>query len=31
VGSRSIFAYADIKGVPQKKLPDYGNLENILG
>jgi hypothetical protein len=31
VGSRSIFAYCDIKGVPQKKLPDYGNLSNILG
>jgi len=31
VGSRSIFAYADIKGVPQKRLPDYGNLQTILG
>ncbi len=31
VGSQSIFAYADIRGVPQKKLPDYGDLDNILG
>jgi len=31
VGSRSIFAYCDIRGVPQKKLPDYGDLDNILG
>ena len=31
VGSRSIFAYCDIKGVPQKKLPDYGNLTDVLG
>ena len=31
VGSRSIFAYCDIKGIPQKNLPDYGNLTNILG
>jgi len=31
VGSRSIFAYCDIKGVPQKALPDYGNLTTILG
>ena len=31
VGSRSIFAYCDISGVPQKTLPDYGNLSNVLG
>jgi hypothetical protein len=31
LGSRSIFAYCDIKGVPQKALPDYGNLDSILG
>jgi hypothetical protein len=31
VGSRSIFAYCDIKGVPQKRLPDYGNLTHVLG
>ena len=31
VGSQSIFAYCDIKGMPQKTLPDYGNLSNILG
>ena len=31
VGSRSIFAYCDINGVPQKTLPDYGNLSNLLG
>ena len=31
VGSRSIFAYCDVKGVPQKKLPDYGDLTNVLG
>ncbi len=31
VGSRSIFAYCDILGVPQKTLPNYGNLSNILG
>jgi len=31
VGSGSIFAYCDIKGVPQKTLPDYGNLANVLG
>ncbi len=31
IGSRSIFAFCDVKGVPQKNLPDYGNLENILG
>ncbi|NLX54408.1 MAG: hypothetical protein GXY58_04785 [Planctomycetaceae bacterium] len=31
VGSRSIFAYCDIKGVPQKALPDYGNLTDVLG
>ena len=31
VGSGSIFAYCDIKGIPQKNLPDYGNLTNILG
>ncbi len=31
VGSRSIFAYCDIQGVPQKPLPDYGNLDSILG
>jgi hypothetical protein len=30
VGSRSIFAYCDINGVPQKTLPDYGNLSNLL-
>ena len=24
VGSRSIFFYADIEGVPAKKLPDWG-------
>jgi len=28
VGSRSIFTYCDIKGVPQKKLPDYGNPQD---
>lgn len=31
VGSRSIFAYCDIKGVPAKNLPDWGNLAPILG
>ena len=31
VGSRSIFAYADIAGVPRKQLPDYGNLSDVLG
>lgn len=31
VGSRSIFAYCDVQGVPQKRLPDYGNLSNVLG
>jgi len=31
VGSGSIFAYCDIKGIPQKNLPDYGNLTDILG
>ena len=31
VDSQSIFAYSDIQGVPQKALPDYGNLQNILG
>jgi hypothetical protein len=31
VGSQSIFAFCDVVGVPQKKLPDYGNLTNILG
>ena len=31
VGSGSIFAYCDIKGVPQKKLPDYGELSKVLG
>lgn len=31
VGSGSIFAYCDIKGIPQKNLPDYGNLTKILG
>ncbi|KKN32868.1 hypothetical protein LCGC14_0809530 [marine sediment metagenome] len=31
VGSHSIFAYCDVKGVPQKKLPDYGDLTNVLG
>jgi hypothetical protein len=31
VGSRSIFAYCDISGVPQKMLPDYGNLSKVLG
>jgi hypothetical protein len=31
VGSRSIFAYADIKGVPAKKLPDWGKLDDVLG
>jgi len=27
----SIFAYCDIQGVPRKKLPDYGNLQTVLG
>lgn len=31
VGSRSIFAYADVASVKQKKLPDWGNLGDILG
>jgi hypothetical protein len=31
VGSRSIFAYCDIQGVPQKRLPDYGDLTSVLG
>ena len=31
VGSRSIFAYADISSVPQKNLPDWGNLGGVLG
>jgi hypothetical protein len=31
VGSRSIFSYCDIRGVPQKQLPDYGNLKDVLG
>lgn len=31
VGSRSIFAYCDIAGVPQKNLPDYGDLSTVLG
>ncbi len=31
VGNRSIFAFCDVKGVPQKKLPDYGDLTNVLG
>lgn len=31
VGSRSIFAYCDVKGVPQKNLPNFGDLENVLG
>lgn len=31
IGSRSCFFYADIAGVPQKTLPDYGNLSNLLG
>ncbi len=31
VGSRSIFAYCDINGVPQKKLPDWGDLRSVLG
>ena len=30
-GSGSLFFYADIEGVPQKALPDYGNLTDILG
>ena len=31
VGSKSIFAYCDVKGVPRKNLPDYGDLTNVLG
>lgn len=31
VGSHSIFAYLDVVGYPQKKLPDYGQLDSILG
>jgi len=31
VGSNSIFAYCDIQGIPQKNLPDYGDLTKILG
>jgi hypothetical protein len=31
VGSRSMFFYCDVKGVPQKNLPDYGNLAGVLG
>ena len=31
VGNNSIFAYCDIAGVPQKQLPDYGKLDDILG
>ncbi len=31
VGNRSIFAYCDVKGVPRKNLPDFGDLENVLG
>ncbi len=31
VGSRSIFGYCDITGMPQKTLPDYGTLSNVLG
>jgi hypothetical protein len=31
VGTGSIFAYCDINGVPQKKLPDWGNLKHVLG
>lgn len=31
VGSRSIFAYADVAGVPAKNLPDYGNLSHVMG
>jgi hypothetical protein len=29
VGSRSIFAYADVNSVPQKQLPDYGTTEYL--
>jgi len=31
VGSDSIFAYCDINGVPQKTLPDWGNLAQVMG
>lgn len=31
VGNRSIFAFCDVEGVPQKKLPDYGDLDHVLG
>jgi len=31
VGSRSICAYCDVQGVPQKKLPDWGDVKGVLG
>lgn len=31
VGSRSIFAYCDVVGVPRKKLPDYGFNKEVWG
>ena len=31
VGSRSISAFCDVEGVPQKELPNYGDLDYVLG
>jgi len=31
VGSRSIFAYCDIAGVPLKNIPDWGTPKEVLG